>query len=128
MSTQSTTKPRGRGSATPALGGCVLLALCIAVIAVAGAAGWAWRQRGQGPAAEPAVEYILDASPRMALLSQGGDTSRISVARSVLAEVIRPADPQVTAGLRVFGAGSAAEPCQDTHLVVPLAAANQSQI
>ena len=125
MSKQSTTKPRGRGSARPALGGCALLALCSAVIAVAGAARWALRQQGQ--AAEPAVEYILDASPRMAL-SQGGDSSRLSVARSVLAEVIRPADPQVTAGLRVFGAGSATEPCQDTRLVVPLAVANQDQI
>jgi hypothetical protein len=128
MPTQSTTKPRLRGSLPQALGGCALLGLCIAVSIVVGAGGWAVRQRGQGLAAEPAIEYIVDASPRMALLSQGGDRSRISVARSVLAEVIRPANPQVTAGLRVFGAGSAAEPCQDTRLVVPLAVANQGQI
>ena len=110
MTTQSTEKPRLRGAATPALGGCALLALCMAIIVMAGAVAWVLRQRGQGLGAEPAVEYILDASPRMALLSQGGDSSRLSVARSVLAEVIRPADPGVTAGLRVFGTGSTGEP------------------
>jgi hypothetical protein len=80
---------------------------------------------GQG--AQPTIEYILDASPRMSSSSSGGDT-RIGIARGVLGEIIRTADPRLTAGLRVFGAGAEAEGCQDTSLVVPLAVSNQVQI
>jgi hypothetical protein len=80
---------------------------------------------GQG--AQPTIEYILDASPRMSSSSSGGDT-RIGVARGVLAEIVRVADPRLTAGLRVFGTGAQSEVCQDTDLVVPLAVSNQVRI
>src|SRR5205085_3646978 len=53
---------------------------------------------------------------------------RLSVAQAVLAEIVRPAAPSLTAGLRVFGGGSQPEACQDTQLVVPLARASQAQI
>jgi hypothetical protein len=49
------------------------------------------------------------------------------VAQGVLAEIVRPAAPSVTAGLRVFGSGTLGA-CQDTDLVVPLALANQERI
>src|SRR5438093_9491573 len=70
--------------------------------------------------AQPAVEYILDASPRMAEPAQTDGGTRLAVAQGVLAEIVRPADPQVTAGLRVFGTGALPQACQDTRLVVPL--------
>lgn len=79
-----------------------------------------------GRGAQPTIEYILDASPRMNSAS-GGD-SRISVARGVLAEIVRTSDPQLTAGLRVFGTGVSGESCQDTNLLVPLATSNQVKI
>jgi hypothetical protein len=75
---------------------------------------------------EPTVAYILDTSPRMAAPAEG--TTRLSVAQGVMAEVVRPASPQVTAGLRVFGSGAVPQPCEDTQLVVPFAAANQPRI
>ncbi len=75
---------------------------------------------------EPAVAYILDTSPRMSLSAEQG--TRLSVAQAILAEVVRPADPELTAGLRVFGSGALAQSCEDTELVVPFAPANQSTI
>ncbi len=75
---------------------------------------------------QPTIEYILDASPRMNLAS-GGDT-KMGAARGVLAEIVRTADPRLTAGLRVFGTGALAESCQDTDLVVPLAVSNLVRI
>jgi hypothetical protein len=45
-----------------------------------------------------------------------------------MAEVIRPADPEFTAGLRVFGSGAIAQSCDDTELVVPFAPSNQPAI
>jgi len=80
---------------------------------------------GQG--AQPTIEYILDASPRMSSKSSSGDT-RIGIARGVLGEIVRTADPRLTAGLRVFGTGAESEGCQDTNLVVPLAVSNQVRI
>ena len=77
---------------------------------------------------QPAVEYILDASPRMAQPAQTDGGTRLGVAQGVLAEIVRPADPKVTAGLRVFGTGALPQACQDTRLVVPLAIAVQGQI
>ncbi len=107
------------------LGGCALLLLCGLIAVAAGAGAW-FVNRGRATAAEPAVEYILDASPRMGLAGEGG--TRLSVAQGVLAEIVRPADPSLTAGLRVFGSGAQPDACQDTDLVVPLAPANQSEI
>ena len=72
------------------------------------------------------MEYVLDASPRMLQASDGA--TRLSVAEAVLAEIVRPASPSVTAGLRVFGTGQLSGVCQDTDLLVPLAAANQVKI
>jgi hypothetical protein len=110
------------------LGGCALLALCLALAGGVSALGYFLSQRGAGRAPQPAVEYIMDASPRMALPAEGSDASRLAVAQGVLAEIVRPADPTVTAGLRVFGSGALPEACQDTDLLVPLATANQGAI
>src|SRR5260221_9268361 len=109
-----------------AAGGCALLLAC-AVVAVAG--GGLISLRGQAPtAAQPNVEYVLDASPRM--LEENGGATRLSVAQGVLAEIVRPASTNVSAGLRVFGngAGQPGGACQDTALLVPLAPANQAAI
>jgi hypothetical protein len=81
------------------------------------------------PIAEPStVLYVLDASQRMAMPAAGAGASRLEIAKNVLAEVIRPSDPGVVAGLRVFGSGAAAQGCQDTALLVSPAAATQGQI
>jgi hypothetical protein len=64
----------------------------------------------------------------MALPAEGGRSTRLLVARAVLAEIVRPADLKVTAGLRVFGSGRATDVCQDSNLVVPLGSANQAKI
>src|SRR3990172_4288786 len=110
MSTQpSPASRRSRGPMFLGLGGCVLVALCACPVA-----------------AEPAAEYILDASPRMDLPTAGG--TRLAVARGVLAEIIRPAEASVTAGLRVFGSGANTEACRDTTLIVALAPASQALI
>jgi hypothetical protein len=111
-------------------GGCAVLALCACVAAVSGG-GYLWfNQREPARGDQPAVEYILDASPRMALPAAGADSdaTRLAVAQGVLAEIVRPAAPDVTAGLRVFGNGAVPVACQDTNLLVPLAPANQGQI
>jgi hypothetical protein len=103
---------------------CVLVGACLCV-AAAVAAYFLFRDRlGRGP--QPTIEYILDASPRMNS-SSGGDT-RIGIARGVLTEIVRTADPRLTAGLRLFGAGALSESCQDTNLVVPLALSNRVKI
>jgi hypothetical protein len=83
-------------------------------------------QRRAAQIGPPNVEYVLDASPRMLQASEGG--TRLSVAEGVLAEIVRPASPAVAAGLRVFGTGQLAGVCQDTDLLLPLAAANQARI
>lgn len=107
------------------LGGCVLVALCACIVA-AGIAGVLYYRSTRLVAAEPAAEYILDASPRMDLPTAGG--TRLAVARGVLAEIIRPAEASVTAGLRVFGSGANTEACRDTNLIVALAPASQALI
>jgi hypothetical protein len=108
--------------------GCAIVAVFV-LCAGAALAGWYfYTQRRPNVASRPAVEYILDASPRMAQPSDGESGTRMAVAQGVLAEIVRPSDPTVTAGLRVFGAGAAAAGCQDTDLLVPLAPANQGQI
>ncbi|HMK08047.1 MAG TPA: vWA domain-containing protein [Anaerolineales bacterium] len=110
----------------------VVVAVCCGVVAVClcltgAAAGGYYYFRGRPAAAEPSIEYILDASPRMESPSQGGD-ARLSVARGVLAEIVRTGEPSLTSGLRVFGTGALPQGCQDTDLVVPLAASNQDAI
>ncbi len=110
-----------------ALGGCVVLLLCALVVGTVGAGAWFLRQGSTPVVGEPAVEYVLDASPRMTAESDTGGT-RLAVAQGVLAEVVRPADPSLTAGLRVFGSGAQTDSCKDTELVVPLAPSNQSEI
>ena len=104
--------------------GALLVVLCCA--AVAGGIAYYALGRGVIGQAEPAVEYILDASPRMQQSSEGA--TRLSVARGVLAEIVRPSDPDVTAGLRVFGTGALPVACSDTDLLVPLAPASQGEI
>ncbi len=108
-----------------------VLALCIFVIAGIGIGYYLLQPR---PTPTPvaaegdSVEYVLDASPRMALPSKGGGGPRLTVARGVLAEVIRPADPSMIAGLRVFGTGANTASCQDTDLLVPLSPSSQGLI
>lgn len=104
--------------------GVLLIVLCCAV--VVGGAAYFLLRRGSIVQSQPAVEYILDASPRMQQPSEGG--TRLSIARSVLAEIIRPSAPDLTAGLRVFGTGALPVACSDTDLIVPLAPASQGQI
>ncbi len=103
---------------------CVVVGACLCV-AAAVAAFFLFRDR-LGRSTQPTIEYILDASPRMRS-SSGGDT-RIGIARGVLTEIVRTADPRLTAGLRLFGAGALSESCQDTNLVVPLALSNRVKI
>lgn len=109
------------------LGGAAIVALCACVVGGLGIGGYYFYSvSGSAAGGEPTVEYVLDASPRMQQPAEGG--TRLSIAQAVLAEIVRPADGSVTAGLRVFGAGAAAGACQDTQLLVPLAPANQIQI
>jgi hypothetical protein len=108
-----------------AVGGCALLAVLACGVAAA-AGGFFYLQRNRTGADQPTVEYILDSSPRMALSNE--ESSRLEVARGVMAEIIRPANPDLTSGLRVFGNGALPQPCQDTELIVPFAQANQDQI
>jgi hypothetical protein len=120
----TTPPPKGRRRLI-AVVGIAVVAVCLCV-AAAVAAFYFFRGR-LGRGAQPTIEYILDASPRMSNSSSGGDT-RIGIARGVLAEIVRTADPRLTAGLRVFGTGALPGVCQDTDLVVPLAVSNQVRI
>lgn len=105
--------------------GCAVLLIVLCCAVVGGAAYFVLR-RSPIVQAQPAVEYILDASPRMQTESEGG--TRLSVARGVLSEIIRPSDPDLTAGLRVFGTGALPVACSDTDLIVPLTQASQGEI
>ena len=82
----------------------VLACLCLAAVAIVALINY---RTFTTAADEPTVAYILDASPRMELTADsGGGKTRINVAEAVLAEVIRPAEPSLTMGLRVFGTGN----------------------
>ncbi len=120
------TTPPQRRLPVIVLVGCGLVAACLCLTGVAAGAYFYLRGR-QATSAEPTIEYVLDASPRMESPSSGGEP-RIVVARGVLGEIVRTADPRLTAGLRVFGSGALPQGCQDTDLVVPLAASNQGEI
>lgn len=125
--TQNTTSTSQRNRIVAIAGGCAVVALCLCVAGAAAGGGYYYfTQQGQATANGPAVEYILDASPRMDAPLEG--STRFSQAQAVLAEVVRPADPTVAAGLRVFGSGAVATACEDTDLLVPLAPSNQTKI
>jgi hypothetical protein len=111
---------------TVGIGALVVLCLCLVVGVGGGVALYLFRNQPVSAAAA-AVEYILDASPRMALPGETGEP-RLTVARGVLADVVRPADPSVLAGLRVFGTGASTGTCQDTNLLVPIAGKSQQLI
>lgn len=68
------------------------------------------------------VEYILDASGSM--LAPMDNTTRLAIARRVLAERVAALPPDVNVGLRVYGHRvpfqQEAESCADIELVVPL--------
>lgn len=106
-----------------ALGCVILLAACCVLLAAA--AGF-YYLRGRSQVESPGVAYILDTSPRMSLDTEGG--SRLTVAQSVMAEIVRPANPSLTSGLRVFGSGASEQSCRDTELVVPFRPGNQQEI
>jgi len=120
------TPPPQRRLPVIVLVGCGLAAACLCLTGVAAGAYFYLRGR-QATSAEPTIEYVLDASPRMESPSSSGEP-RIVVARGVLGEIVRTADPRLTAGLRVFGTGALPQGCEDTDLVVPLAASNQGEI
>lgn len=111
-----------------AVGGAGLLAACVCLAAAVALGVYYFYGKGPATAEQPTVEYILDVSPRMLSPAEGESGTRLEVAQAVLAEIVRPADSATTAGLRVFGTGAVSQACQDTDLVVPLAAANQGQI
>lgn len=106
--------------------GCAVIIVCVCAVAVA-AAAYSYVRGQRATTAQPTVEYILDASPRMQMASESGDT-RLVVARGVLADIVRTADPRLTAGLRVFGTGALPQGCDDTDLLVPFATGNQDRI
>jgi len=110
------------------IGGCAVLAVCFACATAVAGFYFFYPQRSVTTTSAPSVEYILDATQRMSLPAAGENDTRLNIARSVLAEIVRPADPTLTAGLRVFGTGAQPAACSDTDLVVPLAPANQTQI
>jgi hypothetical protein len=102
-----------------------LICLCIAAIGIRG--GYFYLRTAEVVVAGNGVEYVLDVSSRMDLPAEGSDSSRLIVARNVMAETIRPSRAEVAA-LRFFGSGATAQACQDTDLVVPLAPDNQARI
>lgn len=106
--------------------GALVLFGCIAVVVVGGALLLGDRATELTAGPSPAVAYVMDISPRMSL--SAGQDSRLAVARGIFADVVRRSDPELTAGLRVFGESAAAQPCEDTELLVPLAPSNQDQI
>ena len=106
-------------------GAVVVLCLCLLVGVVGGVALYLYRSQPVGLSA--VVEYVLDASPRMAQPGESG-SPRLTIARAVLAEIVRPADPSLVAGLRIFGSGAVTQSCQDTSLLVPLALSSQGLI
>jgi len=120
------TPPQKRRWPVIVLVGCGVVAACLCLAGAAAGAYSYFRGRG-GASAQPTIEYVLDASPRMESPSSGGEP-RLVVARGVLGEIVRTADPRLTAGLRVFGTGALPQGCEDTDLVVPLAASNQGTI
>lgn len=121
----STTSPQRRWPIYVAIG-CAVVIVSVCAVAVAVAA-YSYVRGQRAATAQPTVEYILDASPRMQMASGSGDT-RLVVARGVLADIVRTADPRLTAGLRVFGTGAEPRGCEDTDLVVPFATGNQDEI
>ena len=129
VSSSSQPAPARKRSIVPWLAaGCLGAVLLLACLSLAGLSIFYYSQRTVTSTSAPSVEYILDATQRMAQQAEGENDTRLNVARGVLAEIVRPSDPAVTAGLRVFGSGSQAAACNDTALLVPLAPASQGQI
>lgn len=104
----------------------VAVLLLIACLGAGGVGAYFLTRGDQSTDEEPAVAYILDTSPRMSLAAEQG--TRLSVAQAIMAEVVRPADPELTAGLRVFGSDAVAQACDDTELIVPFSTDNQAAI
>jgi von Willebrand factor type A domain len=104
----------------------VVVLLLIACLGAGGIGAYFLTRGDQAAEEEPAVAYILDTSPRMNLAAEQG--TRLSVAQAIMAEVVRPADPELTAGLRVFGSDAVAQACDDTELIVPFSTDNQAAI
>src|SRR5260221_13111909 len=113
--------PRKRSIVPWLAAGCLAALLALACVTL-GVAGYVYYSRSGQPVAvrAPSVEYILDATQRMSQMADGENDTRLNVARGVLAEIVRPSDPAVTAGLRVFGSGAQPAACGDTTLLVPL--------
>jgi hypothetical protein len=128
MPTSSNPRLNSQRNMWLALGGVLMAAcLCLALGVGGGVAVYLNHSQPTASAEGASVMYVLDASPRMALPGESG-TPRLTVARGVLAEIVRPADPAVLSGLRVFGTGAVKQACQDTHLLVPLGPSSQKLI
>ncbi len=109
------------------LGGGAVVMVCLCLVLGVGGGVALYTYRNKPVSLQAAVEYVLDASPRMALPGDSG-APRLTVARGVLADIVRPSDPAVVSGLRVFGSGAVTQACQDTNLLVPLALSSQKLI
>jgi hypothetical protein len=125
MVTEEAPRSRRRGWMIALVAALALICLCLVAIGVGG--GYFYWRAEEAVVAGNGVEYILDVSSRMDLPAEGSDSSRLIVARNVMAETIRPSRAEVAA-LRFFGSGALTQACQDTDLVVPLAPDNQARI
>src|SRR5260221_14233601 len=103
--------PRRSNATTYLVAGCGLLSLCAFCAGVAGAGYYLYKGRSIPKASAPSVEDILDATQRMAQMANGENDTRLNVARGVLAEIVRPSDSAVTAGLPGFGTGARPAAC-----------------
>ncbi|MBP7998122.1 MAG: hypothetical protein KA314_15495 [Chloroflexi bacterium] len=77
---------------------------------------------------QPALLFVVDASARMNLPFSGGSGNRFAAAQNFVSELTRGSNTSSTLGLRVFGGGAEADPCRDTHLLVPIADNSQTDI
>src|ERR1700682_2795322 len=108
------TPARKRGIVPWLAAGCLGAVLLLACVTLGVAGYMAYSRQPAAVASAPSVEYILDATQRMSQMADGENDTRLNVARGVLAEIVRPSDPTVTAGLRVFGSGAQPAACSDT--------------
>jgi hypothetical protein len=113
------------------IAGGAFLCVCLVAVGAVGAGAYMFLAPGRettAAATAPSVEYVLDVSQRMSLAAEGAAASRLELAQGVMAEMVRPTPTDTWSGLRVFGSGAQAASCQDTDLLLPLAAGNQTHI
>jgi hypothetical protein len=104
------------------------LIFCASLVVAAVSGGYFYRRSRRVEVNISGAVYLLDVSERMTLPAVEGEDNRLVAARNVMAEMLRPSPSEITIGLRVFGSGAVPQACQDTDLLVPLAAGNQQRI